>query len=775
MISICYNYPNAPSFWLDEFLDKKILVIEDILNEDITSEIKSNQQKFGKILLKYPCFSKKLIDYLIIEPSPCEINSPASFKFPFVASEIFACENKTLIDSFFLEIKYEEEHDKSKVDMENSYDLSSENVLKGLNDDDPIRSKDVTVDQSSTKIIQEVEIIEKENQEELKNFEEENKDNKVEDNNIKKIKRAQIKLENLFVKENESNTNEYSEEMVSSETPKFEKKNEILTLLDYLFTFLDNEGILNPTSAGYVQKVLLAILNKRGIDLISYIFNSNKIIKNILKHIGNTSIYNFLLRILTLDFPSFEDKKLLFLVERKDIIKMIFFKLMENISIEEEENLSFILNDILIKHANINGGQELIKEISNIDYLNILISRMNFESLECNSYPISILSNLINYYLSKEQTLLEIDPNNTIENDEDEKQNAPINPDFASLCEILKKTLLDLIPKLKARNCEEIPTSFGLKIVPFGLGRLKILELILLALKIPSSYSFLILLKEQNIFSIILELLRIYEWNSFLHQIIEKIIFTSLETDELFLHESLFVENKLLYLIVDLMKNQEIELRLNKTVKKGYIAFLTRISNYIIKLSDTNEYIMDQINNCEVWNNYRELILEPININETRDLGGQNPKQIYKTEEQVDNSKAKTNLQKIYEKFSSFFLNRKNVKNSDSGSFDPKPMFNGDNNKGYLSGIILDSNNTHDDNLSNLKINEFENVNHDKTHQNKMNERANLILAALQKEQEDEEKVDEVYFNNNFWKQPNMFTEEEILRELISCKRKPSK
>lgn len=45
------------------------------------------------------------------------------------------------------------------------------------------------------------------------------------------------------------------------------------------------------------------------------------------------------------------------------------------------------------------------------------------------------------------------------------------------------------------------------------------------------------------------------------------------------------------------------------------------------------------------WQEYSKDILENININEAVDLGGHNPKKIYKTEEQIDESKSKFNIQ----------------------------------------------------------------------------------------------------------------------------------
>lgn len=42
-----------------------------------------------------------------------------------------------------------------------------------------------------------------------------------------------------------------------------------IDLLEYLMTFLEKEEkFLNPTLAGYFQKAINAILNKRGFDVI---------------------------------------------------------------------------------------------------------------------------------------------------------------------------------------------------------------------------------------------------------------------------------------------------------------------------------------------------------------------------------------------------------------------------------------------------------------------------------------------------------------------------
>ena len=62
------------------------------------------------------------------------------------------------------------------------------------------------------------------------------------------------------------------------------------------------------------------------------------------------------------------------------------------------------------------------------------------------------------------------------------------------------KILTELLPKLHESTSDEIPTSFGSIIKPFGLGKLKILELIHISLKVPISYNLQSILQHQKIF-----------------------------------------------------------------------------------------------------------------------------------------------------------------------------------------------------------------------------------------------------------------------------------
>jgi len=53
-----------------------------------------------------------------------------------------------------------------------------------------------------------------------------------------------------------------------AETPKFENDGTDMNYLEYIFGFIERDPPLNPTSAGYFQKLLNSLINKRGFDVI---------------------------------------------------------------------------------------------------------------------------------------------------------------------------------------------------------------------------------------------------------------------------------------------------------------------------------------------------------------------------------------------------------------------------------------------------------------------------------------------------------------------------
>lgn len=77
-------------------------------------------------LHRHPHFIKSLVDYIIIEPNEGESDYKICYKYPFISSEILACEIMGLIKAFF-----EEADADSHLSLSKNFDqVSQESGLK---------------------------------------------------------------------------------------------------------------------------------------------------------------------------------------------------------------------------------------------------------------------------------------------------------------------------------------------------------------------------------------------------------------------------------------------------------------------------------------------------------------------------------------------------------------------------------------------------------------------------------------------------------------------
>ena len=141
-----------------------------------------------------------------------------------------------------------------------------------------------------------------------------------------------------------------------AESPKGEEKekeekvakNLRYTLLEKLLSFLSPAKEVNAVLAGYFAKVLQALLEKRKLDLLNYIFTFPEHMDNILKHSYCKSISEVLSKILTS-----EDKFTAdmtgdeFVVERQGVLRKMISRMEPSNSIEDITNNCFILCTLL--------------------------------------------------------------------------------------------------------------------------------------------------------------------------------------------------------------------------------------------------------------------------------------------------------------------------------------------------------------------------------------------------------------------------------------------
>ena len=83
--------------------------------------------------------------------------------------------------------------------------------------------------------------------------------------------------------------------------------------MQYLLAFISTTNELNETSAGYWAKVITSIINKRGTDFMDYLAESaSHFFDEMLNFVSCRSIADIILKLVLLEVPSLEAKKILY-------------------------------------------------------------------------------------------------------------------------------------------------------------------------------------------------------------------------------------------------------------------------------------------------------------------------------------------------------------------------------------------------------------------------------------------------------------------------------
>ena len=86
----------------------------------------------------------------------------------------------------------------------------------------------------------------------------------------------------------------------TEEQPDDEEEENKYVLLDRLFSFIQQEGDLNPVLSGYFCKLVSLLICRKQKQFIQYIFaERGDIIDNLVRHVGQKSISEILNKLMT--------------------------------------------------------------------------------------------------------------------------------------------------------------------------------------------------------------------------------------------------------------------------------------------------------------------------------------------------------------------------------------------------------------------------------------------------------------------------------------------
>ncbi|KAL4334242.1 hypothetical protein GQ457_07G033430 [Hibiscus cannabinus] len=384
-------------------------------------------------------------------------------------------------------------------------------------------------------------------------------------------------------------------------------------LMNLLFSFLDLNHSHSTPLAGYFSKVVICLLLRKTLPFLQYVKRHQEIVKRLVDLIGITSVMEVLIRLIGADEHMYSNyKESMQWIEDTDVLEMIVDKFSSSDSAEVHANAAEALCAIT-RFA----PPGLVAKITSPNFT----GRLFRHALE-DSRPKSVLVNSLSVCISlldpKRLTLgvyhtyRQVSQGSMIS-----AKPETVEGMLESLGELLK--LLDVSSSDLA-----LLTTYGKLQPPLGKHRLKIVEFISVLLTIGSEAAEKELIR-QGAVPRILNLFFVYPYNNFLHHHVENMILSCLESKNVQLVQHLLCECNILGKILEAEKNCTLTSDPNMPTvsaegraapRIGNIGHLTRISNKLVQLGNSNGEIQAYLQENSEWTDWHTDVLSKRNAAE---------------------------------------------------------------------------------------------------------------------------------------------------------------
>ncbi|KAJ0237816.1 Uncharacterized protein HA466_0247240 [Hirschfeldia incana] len=384
-------------------------------------------------------------------------------------------------------------------------------------------------------------------------------------------------------------------------------------LMLLLFSFLEAKETHNSLLAGYFSKVVICLLVRKTIHFMQFIKDHQEILKQLVDLIGITSIMEVLKRLIGTDEHLYSNyTSEMQWVEDTDVLEMIVDKFGSSDSPEVHANAAEILCTVA-RYA----PPGLATKLSSPSCTGRLLKH----TLE-DSRPKSVLVNSLSVCI----TLL--DPKRFtlgsyhMYGRQLTHESLLTNPETV---EGMLGSLGDLLLLLNVSSAEGVLlTTYGKLQPPLGKHRLKIVEFISVLLTVGSEAA------EKEVIRLgvvkrVLDLFFEYPYNNFVHHHVENVILSCLESKNSQLLDHLLSECNLVGSILEAEKNSilsdadsdklhpTVPAEGRKPLRIGSIGHLTRISNKLLQLANSNVEIQSHLQANSDWVDWQTDVLSKRN------------------------------------------------------------------------------------------------------------------------------------------------------------------
>jgi len=380
-------------------------------------------------------------------------------------------------------------------------------------------------------------------------------------------------------------------------------------LLDQLFSYFEKDPPLNSLLSSYTSRVATVLLQRKTPEMITYLKQKQEVVQTFLKHVGNASVMDFLLKVIQSDDAA-EDTGVLQWLCDADLIPNLIHKFDQKNSAEVHENASQALADIIVVSSSSNNSPLIAQLESEV------IVKTLFEYILSSGLSSSML-----HGLTVLTELLRRHSSNAEDNDSKLEDLPPfLRIVVANLGRFLEHTGTQQTEK---KSVPLLPQPIG-PIEPLGFHRLKIVEFFAVVARTNKKCIDDELMR-LGVIGACLDLFFAHQWNNFLHTIVEQMIINILEGNNQELKLHLLKDAKLIEHICVASDANEQESNKPRGVRRGYMGHITSISVNLISAATGNDGIDTYLAEHEGWNAYVKGALASTRERESKIIGGYMP------------------------------------------------------------------------------------------------------------------------------------------------------
>ncbi|XP_047970585.1 serine/threonine-protein phosphatase 6 regulatory subunit 3-like isoform X2 [Salvia hispanica] len=384
-------------------------------------------------------------------------------------------------------------------------------------------------------------------------------------------------------------------------------------LMHLLFSFLEPNRPHSALLAGYFSKVAVCLMVRKTVPLMNYVKAHQDVLQQLVDLIGITSIMEVLVRLVSADdhlYPSSLD--VVQWLTDSNLLEMIVDKLNTLNTPEVHANAAETLCSITR-----NAPSPLATKLSSPSF----VARIFGHALE-DSQSKSALVHSLSVCISL------LDPKRSLPSPlmysfrGQHACESPIHADPDTVSAMLPK-LGELLMLLNVTSDENVlPTTYGELKPPLGKHRLKIVEFLAVLLKTGSGVAEKELIVSGTIQRVI-DLFFEYPFNNALHHHVESIIYSCLENKNDVIVDHLLADCNLVGKILNIEKTPTLSGTHSQPTspapgkwapRAGYFGHMTRISNKLIHMGNTDDRILKHLQENNEWSEWQSTILQERNV-----------------------------------------------------------------------------------------------------------------------------------------------------------------